>query len=231
MSNDANIGISIIMKVVDQGTAIISQMGSALDKLGLSAQQAGQKSGEAGSQIEIAFKKAGGEAEKAEHSVKKMADSLASVGASLTAFGAGLLAPLGLMTKTAADFENQMNKVRAVANFSPDTKVAQAEFQSLVDKARELGNSTAFSATQVGSGLEQFARAGYDAGQSIAAIGPALNLAFAESRDLGATTEGLVSIMSALGLQADQTTRVTDVLAKTADSTTASMGSLTEAMS
>ncbi len=42
MSNDANIGISIIMKVIDQGTAIMSQISAGLDKIGLSAQQAGQ---------------------------------------------------------------------------------------------------------------------------------------------------------------------------------------------
>jgi TP901 family phage tail tape measure protein len=231
MSNDANIGISIIMKVIDQGSQVITQIGTALDKIGLSAQQAGAKSSQAGQQMEGAFKGAAQQAEQTAKSVTNVANSLASMGASLAAFGTAVLAPLGLATRTAADFEHEMNKVKALMDFGPDTAAAAKDFDALTEKARQLGRDLPqFTAAQAAGGMQELARAGYQAAQITASIPAVLNLAFTENRNMAETAQDLVGILNSFQLGADQASRAADVLAKTSNATTTSMAGLAEGL-
>lgn len=230
-SQQKNLLLQLVVEAVDRAGNVLNNIKRSLDGVQTSAQKAGDTASQTGDKLTDGLKRAADAADQTKKKFDGIAQTMAGVGAALAGIGAAITAPLAVAVKNAADFENQMNKVKAITNFSPDTATAQAEFQALTDKARELGGTTTFSATQAAAGLENFSRAGYTTAESIAAIGPALDLAFAENKDLASTSEGLVSIMSALGLGADQMTRATDVLAKTADSTTSSMGSLIEGFS
>lgn len=208
----------------------ISALLRSLDLLGNSVNKLSQNIQQFGAKAKQSVRDTVSETEKLVQKLSTAAGNLATMGASLAAAGASMALPFGAAVKAAGDFENEMNKVRAVADFSPDTTVAQQEFQALTDKARELGTTTSYSASEAAQGIAEFAKAGYNTGQVLAAIRPALNLAFVEARNFGQTAEDLVGILTAFGLGADDMTRATDVLAQTSNATTTSMAGLTEGM-
>jgi hypothetical protein len=92
--------------------------------------------------------------------------AMSAVGAlgGLTVAGAGVTAGLGFAFSKAAEFEHQMAAVRAVAGASSE------EFAELTRRAKELGASTKFSATEVGQGMEIMARAGFTTKETLAGI-------------------------------------------------------------
>lgn len=228
--SDTSLGISLVITAVDRGTSILAQISAGLDKIGLSSTAAGEKANQAGNQLENAFKRVSDQIEKAEKQIKKVEETLTGMGTAFSALGAAILAPLGLGTKAAADFEKEMLKVKAYTNFSPDTGTAQKEFEQLTDKARELGTSTTYSASQVAQGMTELGKAGYDVDKIMGAIGPALNLAFVEGRNMGDTVEDLVGILSSYQYGIDQASRVTNVLAYTSNATTTDMAGLAESL-
>ncbi|AFM24980.1 phage tail tape measure protein [Desulfomonile tiedjei] len=227
---DNNIGISLIIKAVDAGSPILEKISGALDKIGLSSTNAGQKAGTAGNQIKNAFSAIPDHLDKMNKAVESFSNKLASMGASLTALGASITAPMGLAVKTAADFENEMNKLQAFGEIDVKTDAGQKAFKALSDKARELGAATQFTAAEVAAGMGELAKAGYSTEQIIASIGPALNLAFTEGRSMKDTAEDLVKVLASFGMGADQAGRATDVLSKTSLATTTSMSGLVEGL-
>jgi len=77
------------------------------------------------------------------------------------------------VVRTLVEFEQKMAEVRAVTGATGDT------FDALSDKARELGASTVFSASEAAAGLAFLGRAGFTADQALGAIEGTLNLAAA----------------------------------------------------
>jgi len=67
-------------------------------------------------------------------------DSFKKVGAVATGAGLAIAAGLGKSVKTAANFEQAMSNVKAISGATGD------DFNSLRDKAIEMGNATMFSA-------------------------------------------------------------------------------------
>ena len=230
-SQQKNLLLQLVVEAVDRAGNVLNNIKRSLDGVQTSAQKAGDTASQTGDKLTDGLKRAADAADQTKKKFDGIAQTMAGVGAALAGIGAAISAPLAVAVKNAADFETQMNKVRAVGSIDINTSAGQQQFQALSDKALELGNSTSYSATEAAKGLEAFTRAGYHTGESLAAIGPALNLAFVEGKNLGETAEGLVNVMSALGLKADETSRVTDVLANTSAATTSSMTSLVEGMS
>jgi TP901 family phage tail tape measure protein/lambda family phage tail tape measure protein len=139
-------------------------------------------------------------------------------------FVAGLLASsaaiaaLGLATRgvltTFAEFDKQMAAVNSVIKEGPgQIDKLSGNFGMLREQAKKLGLQTEYTATQVGGGMENLARAGFTAAQVAATIGPALDLATTGAITLEQSTERLGAIMNAYELDARRATDVTDVLA------------------
>lgn len=78
-------------------------------------------------------------------------DSFKKVGTIATVAGTTLSAGLGLAVKTAANFESAMSSVAAISG------ATGKDFDLLSDKAREMGASTSFSASDAAKGLEYMA--------------------------------------------------------------------------
>ena len=106
-----------------------------------------------------------------------------------------------------ANFEEQMSAVQAVSMSSEE------DMLRLNEKAKELGASTKFSATEVGQGFEYMAMAGWKTEEMLDGIGGVLNLAAASGEDLGEVSDIVTDAMTAFGLGADQAGRFADVLA------------------
>jgi len=151
-------------------------------------------------------------------------DGMAERGRSMLAWG-NQMSVSGALTQGAADriwnamqgpigaaaqFEQSMALVRAVT-----ANITGEEFEALSAQARELGATTAFSATQAAEGMAFLAKAGFSANEQLAAMPSMLALARAGSTDLGQAADIASNILSGFGLEAAEMTRVADVMVAT----------------
>lgn len=110
----------------------------------------------------------------------------------------------------AARFEESMALVRAVTN-----NITGEGFAMLSAQARELGATTTFTASQAADGMAFLAKAGFTANEQFAAMPSMLALARASSTDLGQAADIASNILSGFGLEAEEMTRVADVMVQT----------------
>ena len=147
-------------------------------------------------------------------------------GAAKMALGAGVaIAGLGVTSlKVAGNFEAAMGGVQAVSN------ATGKDFDALRDKAKELGSTTAFSATQAANGMEFLAMSGMKTEQILGTIPHALSLAAAGGIELAQSADIMSNIMTGMGLKAEDSARAADVLAKAAASSNVNISMLGESM-
>ena len=128
------------------------------------------------------------------------------------------------VVKPSADLEESLNRVSSIMG-----GLEGSAYDRIKQKARDLGRSTEFTAGQVADGFRLLAMAGLDAEQSISAIGPALDLASAGGIGLAESADNVTNIMGQFGLQAKDTSRAVDVLAKAASSSNTDVMEMAEA--
>lgn len=126
------------------------------------------------------------------------------------AFQAATAAVAGLSAASAvvgANFQQQMTQVGVIAGATAE------ELKAMTAKARELGATTSFSATEAAEAMTLLAGAGLETNQVLAASGAALNLAGAGGTTLDVAAESLTSTMSQFSLGASEAGRIADVFA------------------
>src|SRR5690625_5053047 len=101
---------------------------------------------------------------------------------------------------------------------------------SLCDKAREMGGSTKFSASEAADGLYYMSLAGWDTNQMLDAIEPTLELAAAANMDLARASDIVTDAMAMFGMEAEEAGRMTDTLAASSSSTNTDVEQLGEAL-
>lgn len=111
---------------------------------------------------------------------------------------------------TYKNFEAAMSQVKAVSGASADQMV------QLTEKAKEMGATTKFTATEAGEAFNYMAMAGWKAGDMMNGIEGILNLAAASGEDLGRTSDIVTDALTAFGLTAGDATHFSDVLARAA---------------
>jgi TP901 family phage tail tape measure protein len=136
----------------------------------------------------------------------------------------GIGAALTNTVRTIASFEQAMSTVRAVSG-----STAQ-EFAQLRDRARELGASTRYTATEAANSLVDLTRAGFTASESLGAVYDTLLLAQAGALGMSQSAEIMVNVMRGFRLGTDQAARVADVLAMTANKATTDVTQMADAM-
>ncbi|WP_297966661.1 phage tail tape measure protein [uncultured Anaerovibrio sp.] len=147
---------------------------------------------------------------------KRRNDAMANLYNAQGNFSAGLDAAETIMSpfvgsiKIAADFEEAMSKVKAITRANGD------EFTALQEKARELGRTTKFTATQSAEAMTYLGMAGWKTNQILAGMPAMLALATASGTDLARTADILSDDLSAFGLSADQAAHMADVFSYTA---------------
>src|SRR5690625_1923799 len=100
------------------------------------------------------------------------------VGAGFVGISATIAAGLGFAVNTATDFESSMSNVRAISGATGD------EFNSLRDKAIEMGAKTAFSASESAEAMSNLAQMGWKTDEILSGIEHTLNLAAAGGIEL-----------------------------------------------
>ena len=120
----------------------------------------------------------------------------------------GVVTGLGTAAvKTAADFDSAMSKVAAVSG------ATGSDFDSLRDKAREMGAKTKFSATEAADAMNYMAMAGWKTEDMLSGIEGVMYLAAASGEDLATTSDIVTDALTAFGLTAADSGHFADVLA------------------
>lgn len=117
-----------------------------------------------------------------------------------------------------SQFEASMSKVSAVSG------AAGQELEGLAVKAKELGASTMFSASETAEALNYMGMAGWDAEQMLSGISGVLDLAAASGENLGLVSDIVTDALTAFGLAAEDSGRFADVLASAASSANTTVG-------
>lgn len=172
--------------------------------------------------------------------IQKANSKLATIGAGMTSLGSklttGVTLPLvglgAIAVKTAAEFETGMSQVAATLG------VPLSSIGELTEKAKEMGATTKFSATEAAEGLNILASAGYTTDQMMAALPYTLKLAAAGGLGLEEATNYATSALASLGLASSDSATlmanlemVVDQMAKTAAASNTDVAQLGEAIS
>lgn len=149
--------------------------------------------------------------------------NLETVGSTLTK---SVTAPIvglgGLIVKTSSSFESAMSRVQAVSGSSG------GELQKLNKKAQELGETTAWSASEVADGMTEMAKAGWSASDIIDGMAGVLNAASASGEDLAQVSTIVADAITGFGLKAKDASRVADLLTQSANAGTIDITDLGE---
>lgn len=140
--------------------------------------------------------------------IQKVGKGMETAGRGLTKYVTAPIVGLGtLAVKTTADFDTSMSNVRAISGATGD------EFEALRNKAREMGATTKYSASESADALGYMALAGWDADQMIDGLDGVLNLAAASGMDLAEASDLVTDYLSAFGLEAADASKMADELA------------------
>lgn len=131
---------------------------------------------------------------------------------------------IGDSIQTGMGFDTAMSQVAATMGKTTD------EIAELRDYAKEMGATTAFSATQSAEALNFMALAGYDAETSMKMLPNVMDLAAAGGMELARASDMITDSQTALGLSLDETEVLVDQMAKTSSKTNTSVSQLGDAM-
>ena len=144
--------------------------------------------------------------EKASGAVSGMVQSVTGMGAQMIA-GAGIGYGIYDTVKTYKDFQQQMSTVAAISGASG------SELDALTAKAKEMGASTSFSATEAAKAFEYMGMAGWKSSEMMSGIAGIMNLAAASGEELASVSDIVTDALTAFGLKAADSGHFADVLA------------------
>ena len=140
-------------------------------------------------------------------SIETAGDKISGFGRSIAPVSAAAAAGLTASAKSFMDFESGMSKVAAISGATGD------DLAALTDKAKEMGETTKFSASESAEAFSYMAMAGWKSGQMLDGIAPIMNLAAASGEDLASVSDIVTDALTAFGLKASDAAGFADVLA------------------
>lgn len=160
------------------------------------------------------------------------ADKFSAAGSAMSAVGGSLTKSVTLplvgvgaaITKVTADFESSMSKMASVAGL--DT--AGEEFEALSEKAKEMGATTKFSASEAADAFTYMAMAGWKTESMLDGIDGIMQLAAASGEDLATTSDIVTDALTAFGLQAKDSAHFADILAAASNNANTNVSMLGE---
>lgn len=119
-------------------------------------------------------------------------------------------------------FEAGMSEVQAISGASGK------DMEKLSAKAKQMGATTKFSATESATALKYMAMAGWKTNQMVSGLSGVMNLAAASGEDLGTVSDIVTDSMTAFGLKAKDSGHFADVLAKASSSSNTNVAMMGE---
>ena len=145
------------------------------------------------------------------------------VGAIVVVLGT-LIASMMAITNRSKEFAVAQSNLKAVLQGSSD------EMNALSRNAKDLGASTMFTATQVTGMQLELGKLGFTTTEILDATAGALDLAASSGADLAESAEVAAGTLNGFGLDASETNRVVDVMAKSFTSSALDMNKFRESM-
>lgn len=142
--------------------------------------------------------------------LKKAGDNVQNLGRSLMPLSATAAGAAAGIVKTTADFDASMSKVAAVSGAAGD------DFDALRKKAREMGATTKFTASEAAEAMNYMAMAGWKTDQMLDGVSGVMSLAAASGEDLATTSDIVTDALTAFGMKAEDSSRFADILAAAA---------------
>lgn len=177
----------------------------AMQKLGKQAEEAGVGSEKLGLAVDDAGKKAQNAADGGFTVIKGVLADLSSKVIQKAVEGFKQLAQN--VYEAGTNFDAAMSKVGAISG------ATGKDLDALTDKAKALGESTKFSASEVADGFSYMAMAGWKTEDMLNGIEGVLNLAAAAGSDLATTSDIVTDALTAMGYSASDAGRLADVMA------------------
>ena len=154
-----------------------------------------------------------------------MGSALTSVGGTLTKSVTLPLVGLGAtVTAVASNFETAMSKVAAIAGLDTTGE----EFDALSEKAKEMGATTKFSASEAAEAFTYMAMAGWKTESMLDGIEGIMQLAAASGEELALTSDIVTDALTAFGLQAKDSAHFADILAAASNNANTNVSMLGE---
>ncbi len=158
---------------------------------------------------------------------QKIASGLSNIGARMQKTGANLTVGLSPFTAFVtqgvlafADFDDILTEIEARTG-------STAKEMDLVKKtAIQMGQDTAFSATEASQAMLELLSSGYNLNETMAALKPTLDLAAAGKIGLGQAADAVSDILAQFQLEAEQAGMVANVLAQASQASSASVEQL-----
>ena len=147
---------------------------------------------------------------------------VAALTTTLTAVSGAVVAGGTAATHVGSDFEAAMSKVSAISG------ATGKDLTALTDKAKEMGASTKFSASESAAALQYMAMAGWKTEDMLSGIGGIMSLAAADGLDLATTSDIVTDALTAFGMKASDSSHFADVLAKASSSANTNVSTLGE---
>lgn len=120
--------------------------------------------------------------------------------------------------RVGASFEQEMAKVAAISG-------ADAEaVDKLNAKAKEMGETTVFGASEAASAFEYMAMAGWDTEDMLGGIEGVMSLAAASGEDLATTSDIVTDALTAMGYSAGDAGKLADVMAAASSNANTNVG-------
>ena len=170
-------------------------------------------------------------ARQAENQTKKVESSLGQLakkagGVALAFFGTqGIVNAFSSATQTGAEFEQNLKNLGVISG------ATGGKLRQLEQSALRLGGSTKFTASEVANLQIEFSKLGFTSDEILQVTEGTLNLSTAFGTDLASTAEIAGSTLRAFGLDAGETTRLTDVMAESFSSTALDISKFANSMS
>lgn len=143
--------------------------------------------------------------------LEAVGNKVASVGSKLTStLTTGIIGAFGAAVKITGDFDAAMSKVQAVSGATAE------DIEKLRAKAKEMGETTKFSAAESAEALNYMAMAGWKTEQMLGGIEGIMNLAAASGEELGTTSDIVTDALTAFGMKAEEAGHFSDILASAA---------------
>lgn len=191
-----------VNKALDQNEQYLKEAESATDKCATSIDKMGKEVKDTADNLDDANKKTStfGDVLKANLTGTAIVEGIKKVGTAAKEAGKYVI-------DVGSSFEAAMSEVEAISGATGD------QVDQMTEKAKELGSSTKFSATEVANAFKYMSLAGWSTSDMLSSIDGVLNLAAASGMDLASASDMVTDYLSAFSMEASDAAYMADMLA------------------
>ncbi len=201
-------------------SAELEQTGQYLDEAANSADGCAKSIDQYGKEVKEAEQDSQKFGSTSKDAINQLAAALAAAGVAKTV--KEIADALMGCVDTFASFQSQMSTVQAISG------AAGSQMAELAEKAKYMGATTSFTATEAGQALEYMAMAGWKTDEMLGGLEGIMHLAAASGESLASTSDIVTDALTAFGLAASDSAHFADVLAAASSNSNTNVGMMGE---